>query len=420
MKKASVIPFLVPVTLCAALAIYNPGRAEAAFRIVGLPKTGDATQIETMLAGLALGLSPGDSMMVFDSLDGTSIGPTMTIPNDPTKSRPERRIADIIPTMAAVKKHLATMTPAKTGELDLINASAFFDSIAPIVADHSSEVVRILVLGAPSFTAPGQLESDKKYIGSFPSDGLILADRSRSPFGTKGKHDLRATVDYCYTGGQRNFLTPEDRERVERAWSLHIAQRGGQLTTFSGDIKTCFDRFAAQKAPEARKFEFDATGQDGTIGPHSFCERDERGRRALRKAGQEHAPVDEDGRCVDRNPVEGPDRSRPLCPLHGEFALSVLRQPTFAGRQAQLRLSRWNWNGIRNGRSHGTVRRHHQGGGVRQLLQRNRNGVAQGRVRDRIRRRPLQGQFRNSRAHRERRPWSDAHGDHGAALLGQN
>jgi hypothetical protein len=238
MKKASVIPFLVPVTLCAALAIYNPGRAEAAFRIVGLPKTGDATQIETMLAGLALGLSPGDSMMVFDSLDGTSIGPTMTIPNDPTKSRPERRIADIIPTMAAVKKHLATMTPAKTGELDLINASAFFDSIAPIVADHSSEVVRILVLGAPSFTAPGQLESDKKYIGSFPSDGLILADRSRSPFGTKGKHDLRATVDYCYTGGQRNFLTPEDRERVERAWSLHIAQRGGQLTTFSGDIKT--------------------------------------------------------------------------------------------------------------------------------------------------------------------------------------
>jgi hypothetical protein len=95
---------------------------------------------------------------------------------------------------------------------------------------------------------------------SFPSDGLIIGDRSKSPLGAQGERNLNgATIDYCYTGGESQFLNPEHRERVERAWSLLIAQRNGRLSTFSGDEKSCFDRFGEEKAPEGREFSIDPT-----------------------------------------------------------------------------------------------------------------------------------------------------------------
>jgi hypothetical protein len=215
-----------------------------------------------MAAGVALALLPGDSLMFFDALTGTSISPTIAIPNDPTKARAERKIEFIVGAMAALKKSLATMQPVKVDEPILINASAFFDAIGPIVTEHSAEGVRVLLFnGSPWFSSTGSL-SKKDYIGTFPSDGLLLADRSRSPLGTRGKHDLNgATVDYCYltTGGSDAFLNPDQQGRFERAWSLLIAQRGGQLTTFSADTKTCVDRFAQSKPPEARQFALDET-----------------------------------------------------------------------------------------------------------------------------------------------------------------
>jgi hypothetical protein len=242
------------VALCAALAFARP--ADAAVRIIGLPKAGDAAEIQAMVAGLALALPLGDTLMLYDARDQVEIG-SISIPNDRIQSRPERKLELILPAMAALKRHLAPMAASKADEPALIHASSFFDAVAPIIAAHRAEGVRILLLGSPWFTAEGALEK-KDYLGSFPSDGLILAGRSESPFGTQGWRDLTgATVDYCYQGG--GFLNPEHRERVERAWSLLVAQRGGQLTSFSGDTKTCVDRFAAPKAPEAKAFAIDPT-----------------------------------------------------------------------------------------------------------------------------------------------------------------
>jgi hypothetical protein len=243
-----------PLALCATLALAAP--AAATLRIVGLPKAGDAHQIEITIAGWALALPPGDTMMIYDARERSLIG-SIAIPNDPTKARPERKIEFIQGAMAALKKHLADMPPAKADDPNLIDASTFLDFLGPIIADHSSEQVRIALIGAPWFSAPGSLER-KEFVGSFPSDGLIISDRTRSPFGTQGRHDLHnVAVDYCYTGGAGVFLTSQHAERVERAWSLLIAQRGGRLTTFSSDQKSCFDRFAEPKPPEARQFTID-------------------------------------------------------------------------------------------------------------------------------------------------------------------
>ena len=255
MKTSSLLPFFFPIALAAALGLSK--HADATVRIVGLPKSGDATQIQMAIANWALGLSPGDTLMIYDAGDRRLIG-SIAIPNDPTKTRPERKVEYIVPAMAALKKYLAAKPAAQADDLNLFDASPFLDAIAPIIADHNSEDIRILLFGPPWFSAPGSLEK-KEFVGSFPSDGLILADRSKSPFGTEGKHDLNgATVDYCYvTSGSSGFLNPEHRERVERAWSLLIAQRGGHLTTFSDDVKTCFDRFAESKPPEGRQFAID-------------------------------------------------------------------------------------------------------------------------------------------------------------------
>jgi hypothetical protein len=249
--------FLLPGALCAVLGFSRAADA-ATLRIAGISKYGDAAQIKSAIAGWALALAPGDTLMVYDAHDRTLIT-SIAIPDDPRKSRPERKIENILGPMAALNKYLAALPAAKADDPNLINASPFLDALGPIIADHSSENIRVLLSGPAWFSAPGSLEK-KDYIGAWPSDGLIVADRSRSPFGTQGKHDLSGTtIDYCYTGGESGFLTPEHHERVERAWSIIVAQRGGQLTTFSGDQKTCFDRFAEEKAPEARHFQIDPT-----------------------------------------------------------------------------------------------------------------------------------------------------------------
>lgn len=241
-----------PSALVAVLCV-SP-RAGATERIIGLSHAGDPAQVRALIAGEALALPPGDTLTLYDALAQKKIA-SIAIPDDPTKARPERKVEYIVPAMAALKAYLAA---PGGNDPALINASPFLDAIGPFVTDHSAEGVRILLLGSPWFTAPGSLEK-KDYIGSFPSDGLILADRSKSPVGTRGKHDLEgATVDFCYvTEAAHGFLTVEHKERVERAWSLLIQQRGGQLTTFSDDLKSCFGRYAEPKPPAGHQFAID-------------------------------------------------------------------------------------------------------------------------------------------------------------------
>jgi hypothetical protein len=249
MKK--ILLFAVVALLCAM------GPANATLRIMGLSHSGDVRQIEIAIAQQALDLAPGDTMILFDARTRTEIAKS-EIPNDPSKARPERKLEYITPAMAKLKAYFAAAPPAGV-DGSVIDASPFLDAVAPLIAQHSSEDVRIGLIGSPFFTAPGAL-ARADYQGSFPSDGLILGDRARSPFGTLGRQDLNgATIDYCWTTGPTTFASPQQSDRVERAWGLIVSQRGGQLTTFSGDLQSCLNRFGLAKAPEAKTYTIDQT-----------------------------------------------------------------------------------------------------------------------------------------------------------------
>jgi hypothetical protein len=241
--------------LVVLLLVFSPAEAET-MRVVALSHSGDSPKLLTALAGLGLAEDPGDATLVFDAHSRSKIT-DISIPNDPTKARAERKIEYIAPALKAVKDFFAT-APAPGVDGSAIEASSFLDSIAPLIVEHP-EGMRVLLVGNPWFTAPGALDG-KSYEGSFPSDGMILGDRSHSPFGTQGRRDLSGvSVYYCSTTGAAAFLTPEHLGRVERAWSLLIKERGGQLTLFSTDLTSCLERFRDAKAPDAKVFNIDQT-----------------------------------------------------------------------------------------------------------------------------------------------------------------
>jgi hypothetical protein len=231
---------------------FSPRPAAAAEYAIGLSHSVDTAQIKPLIVERELALAPGDTLTFYDVPDGKKLT-SVTIPNDPAKARPERKVEFIAPAMAILNRYFATAPPAGGENL---NASPFFDAMGPTLMEHG--VGSLLLIGSPWFTAPGSLDK-KDYVGAFPSDGLILADRSKSPFGTQGKHDLGGiTIHYCYTtDGANGFINPEHKERVERAWSLLIAQRGGVLGSFTDDPKSCFDNFSAEKPPEPHHFAID-------------------------------------------------------------------------------------------------------------------------------------------------------------------
>ena len=239
-----------PIQLVAVLS--SSQHAAAAETAIGLSHSVDPAQIKPLIVARALALAPGDTLTFYDVPNSKKLT-SITIPNDPAKARPERKVEFIAPAMAILNRYFATAPPAGGENL---TASSFFDAMGPTLMENG--LGSVLLVGSPWFTAPGSLEK-KEYIGAFPSDGLLLADRSKSPFGTQGKHDLvGVAIHYCFTtDGSSSFLNPEHKERVERAWSLLIAQRGGQLATFTDDLKTCFDRFADPKPSEEHHFAID-------------------------------------------------------------------------------------------------------------------------------------------------------------------
>ncbi len=239
----------VPIGLLAVLLAPRP--ATAAQFAIGLSHSADPAQIKPLIVKRALTLAPGDTLTFYDVPNGKKLS-AIELSDDPVNALPAHKATIIASAIAALNRYFAA-APASAENLD---ASPFFDAMGPTLMEHG--VNSILLVGNPWFTAPGSMEK-KDYVGAFPSDGLILADRSVSGVGTKGKHDMSGiAVHYCFTTDAGKFINPEHQERVERAWSLLIAQRGGQLATFTDDLKTCFDRFSQEKPPEAHHFSIDA------------------------------------------------------------------------------------------------------------------------------------------------------------------
>jgi hypothetical protein len=241
MAIRSLFTSVAPLAL-ALLAAVSP--AHARFRIIALPEVGDGLAIMRSVVGVGLSMAPGDETIVFDGLEGKQIA-DIKLGDDRLLDRVERKAQALAPSLHAVKLFTDAMTPMTDDAPARINGSAFLDAMGPVLAAHPGPA-DVAILGSVEFTAPHGL-ADKAYRGTFPSDGLLVHDRSASPFGALGRHDLPgANVYYCFPEPPSFFVSAEHLDRMKRAWALLIGLRGGRLVAFSGDQNSCLDRFKTQ------------------------------------------------------------------------------------------------------------------------------------------------------------------------------
>jgi len=123
-------------------------------------------------------------------------------------------------------------------------------------ADRASVVI---VLGSPLYV--DQKEPGFSMIeGYFPSDGHLLADRDGSVFGLKARSGALkgVTAHFGYFGDP--WVTEAHQEKVARFWTLYLAEQGGVLGAFTGDLATVFNAArgdAAAYATRAERFQLD-------------------------------------------------------------------------------------------------------------------------------------------------------------------
>jgi hypothetical protein len=126
------------------------------------------------------------------------------------------------------------------------------DTVASAVRD---EPIDLVLIGSarsydsrePSF---GFLE------GRFPSDGHIDAAHDQSPWSTRGRENaLRGVnVHLCYVEPDEDFVNSYQRKMIGRFYWMWLAAQGGNLATFTADMRSCLDRFAGGETDVAETF----------------------------------------------------------------------------------------------------------------------------------------------------------------------
>ena len=96
--------------------------------------------------------------------------------------------------------------------------------------------------------------------GWFPTDGHIRANEKQSIYGTSNKNGYLKGVSlhHLVTNKDDEWFSDLYKLRIKRFWSLFLKNQGGELSTFSTDADTAFNRFS-NHSKGVEIFNFDHT-----------------------------------------------------------------------------------------------------------------------------------------------------------------
>lgn len=199
--------------------------------IIGVPCAMPIKTANTVLGAVVKLLDEGkagDEVRVYDAWNSQLYG-SFTIPN--TSSQKARRIA-LKDEINAIVRALAATSSVRSVPPTQIRFPAFTKVVSANLRSGAGDV-RVICFGSPYYADT----SDKGFTfsdGFYPSDGYLLAESSKSIFGTKGKKDVLSgcAVHYCYLS-KNNFTGTLDAGAVERFWHLYISEQGGVLSSFA-------------------------------------------------------------------------------------------------------------------------------------------------------------------------------------------
>ncbi len=206
-------------------------------------------QVKSVLQFLTDILEPGDSCFLFDAYRIQSLG-AFVVPSNPAYRHPKakinynKQVVNALLQFASVaRKPQGGMEPSVIGAIRMPQALQFIGANYPTTQDSD-----VILLGSPLYDDPkDKIFTMSKY--RIPGDGHLTNNRSNTPYGIKGQTSLltKRTVHLAFPnedwrqGDQHGYF-------VQRFWTLFIEGQGGQLSTFTRDLPTMFQRVKA-KAP---------------------------------------------------------------------------------------------------------------------------------------------------------------------------
>lgn len=201
------------------------------------------TQIKSLLQFLSDTLEPGESCFVFDAYHLRSLG-TFSVPDKSVYRNPKAKLQanrQVIATMLqfakAARKPEGGNEPSVIGAIRLPQALLFIGRDYPVAQESD-----LILMGNPLYDDPKDQGFTMRH-SHIPGDGHLTKTRSVSPFGIKGQDSLLAKRrvhmgfldDSWKQGDQHSFF-------VHRFYTLFIEGQGGQLSTFTHDLPTLFQR----------------------------------------------------------------------------------------------------------------------------------------------------------------------------------
>lgn len=218
--------------------------------VLGLSPYLDASlaesQIKSLLQFLSDTLEPGESCFVFDAYHLRSLG-TFSVPDKPLYRNPKAKLQANRSVVAAMLQFAKTARKPDGGnEPSVIGAIRLPQALLFIGKDYpTAQESDLILLGSPIYDDPKDQGFTMRN-NHIPGDGHLTKTRSVTPYGIKGQDSLLAKRrihvgvldDSWKQSDQHTFL-------VHRFWTLFIEGQGGQLSTFTHDLPTLFQRIKA-------------------------------------------------------------------------------------------------------------------------------------------------------------------------------
>ena len=239
------------------------GQASAREMAIGFSpyvETGIAeTHINSVLKFLAETLEPGDRCVLFDAYQVQTIG-TFTVPDKAVYRQPKAKVqanrqavGALSQFARAAKKPHGENEPSVIGAIRIPQALRFIGQDYPAMQDSD-----VILLGSPIYDDPKE-QAFTMRLNHVPGDGHLTKTRSVTPFGIRGQDSLLAKrrVHIAFLDNWKQ----DDHHSyyVERFWTLFVEGQGGQLSSFTHDLPTLFQRVKSNTASPKHDYKVEPT-----------------------------------------------------------------------------------------------------------------------------------------------------------------
>lgn len=217
-------------------------------------------QIKSVLAFITETLEPGDSCFVFDAYRLQTLG-TFTVPDKPVYRYPKAKIQANRQLVAAMLRFAHAARKPQGGDEPLINgairlpqALRFIGTNYPAMQDSD-----LIILGSPIYDDPNEKAFTMRQ-NHVPGDGHLTKARSVTPYGTKGDNSLLIKRRVHLAFPDESWKQDDHHVYyVERFWGLFVGLQGGQLSTFTSDLPTLFQRLKGNAPLPKPNYKLEAT-----------------------------------------------------------------------------------------------------------------------------------------------------------------